>query len=59
VNESDGDKVWLTIGPRYDSGELSSRMKLPDDAIRAAFEVDGSHLESGEHRMYEVWSVER
>ena len=51
--------MWLTVGPEYDDGELISRMRLPDDAIRAALETDGSHLEGGEDRMYEVWTIER
>jgi hypothetical protein len=59
VNESDGDAVWLTVGPEYDEGEFISRMRLPDDAIRSALEADGSKLDGGEARMYEVWTIER
>ena len=59
MSEPNEDMVWLTVGPEYDDGELISRMKLPDDAIRAALEIDGSHLEGGEDRMYEVWTIER
>jgi hypothetical protein len=59
MNGSDGDRVWLTVGPEYNNGELISRMRLPDDAIRAALEIDGSRLEGGEDRMYEVWTIER
>ena len=59
MSEPNEDMVWLTVGPEYDDGELISRMRLPDDAIRAALEIDGSHLEGGEDRMYEVWTIER
>ena len=59
MSESSEDVVWLTVGPEYDDGELISRMTLPNDAIRAAIEIDGSHLEDGETRMYEVWTIER
>ena len=58
MNETDDDKVWLTIGPEYD-GEFISRMRLPDDALRAAIEIDGTKLGGAENRMYEVWTIER
>lgn len=53
------DKVWLVVGPDYDGGEVISRMKLPDDAIRSSLSLDGSKVEGAEDRMYEVWMVER
>lgn len=59
MNESDEDQVWLTIGPEYDDGELISRMRLPNDALRAALEIDGTDLDGGQSRMYEVWTIER
>jgi hypothetical protein len=59
MSQSSEDVVWLTVGPEYDDGEFISRMRMPDDAIRAALEIDGSHVEGGEARMYEVWTIER
>jgi len=59
MSRSDDDMVWLTVGPEYDNGDLISRMKLPDDALRSAVEIDGKHLEGGEDRMYEVWTIEQ
>lgn len=58
VNESDADTVWLSYGPDSESGELISRMRLPADAFRAIFEVDGAHLDGAERRMHEVWVVD-
>jgi hypothetical protein len=58
------DKVWLAVGPDYD-GEIISRMRLPDDAIRAVITIDGEVLankfgiEGVEDRPYEVFIVER
>lgn len=34
-------------------------MRLADDAIRAALEIDGSQVEDGEEQMDEIWTVER
>jgi len=59
MNELNQDVVWITVGPDYDDGELISRTKLPSDALRSALTIDGSHLEGGDNRMYEVWTVER
>ncbi|QIS40562.1 hypothetical protein GW571_14795 (plasmid) [Clavibacter capsici] len=59
MSESDGDLVWLSVGPAYEDGELISRMRLPNDALRSALEIDGAYLEGAEARMYEVWTVER
>lgn len=59
MSESGEDVVWLSIGPEYENGELISRMRLPDDAIRAALEINGAHLEGGENQRYEVWTIER
>ncbi|WP_316288720.1 hypothetical protein ABRP09_00430 (plasmid) [Clavibacter michiganensis] len=59
MSESDGDQVWLSVGPDYDAGELISRMRLPDDAFRCGLEIDGTDLEGAEARMYEVWAIER
>jgi hypothetical protein len=59
------DKVWLVVGPGYDDGEIVSRMRLPDDAIRAALTVDGGvlanefNIEGVENRPHEVFTVER
>jgi hypothetical protein len=59
------DKVWFVDDPAaWDSGEIISRMRLPDDAIRLSIEFDGSTLFDGkrvpgaEDRMYEVWAVD-
>jgi hypothetical protein len=58
MSELSQGAVRLTIGPEGNDGKLISRMKLPDDAIRAALEIDESHLEDGEARSYEVWTYE-
>lgn len=59
MSEPNEDLVWLTVGPEYDGGELISRTRLPNDAVRASLDVDGSGLVAAENRMYEVWTVER
>lgn len=59
MSDSTEDIVWLTVGPEYDSGEFISRMRLPSDALRSALEIDGSKVEGGEDRMYEVFTIER
>ena len=58
MSDPSEDKVWLTSGPEYDNGEIISRMRLPDNAIRTALELNGSMVEGGENRKYEVWAVE-
>jgi len=59
------DKVWLVFGPDYNDGEIISRMRLPEDAIRTALTLDGAVLakkfkiEGAEDLPYEVFAVER
>lgn len=65
IDDMGEDRVWLVVGPDYDDGELISRMRLPDDALRAALTVDGAVLakefgiEGAMDRQYEVFTVER
>jgi len=59
VSESNGDQVWLTVGPDYGDGELISRLRLPNDALRSAILIDGTDLPGAEACMYEVWTIER
>ena len=65
LDDMGNDKVWLVVGPDYDDGEIISRMRLPDDAIRAALTLDGGVLanefgiEGVEDLPYEVFTVER
>lgn len=59
------DKVWFVDDPgRWDSGEIISRMRLPENAVRLSIQFDGSTLFDGsrvpgaDDRMYEVFAVD-
>ena len=49
MSEQSEDDVYLRVGPEYDENLLMKRRELPNDAIRAAFDIEG----------VEVWTVER
>lgn len=49
MSESSEDEVYLRVGPEYDESLPMRRSELPNDAIRAAINIDGR----------EVWTVER
>jgi len=54
----DDDLVYISVGPDYDDGELIPRANLPSDALRSAVDIDGTNLEGGQARMYEVYTIE-
>ena len=49
------DKVWFVANPDDERGEIISRMRLPDNAVRLSIEYDGSRNAEADDRMYEVW----
>lgn len=54
------DKVWFVDDPaKWGRGEIISRMRLPDNAIRLPQELNGSMVVGAEDRMYEVWTPEK
>ncbi|WP_306231408.1 hypothetical protein [Agrococcus beijingensis] len=56
------DRVFLSLGPDYDDGELIARSELPDYASRAVGNIDGSMfdgLRGDGPRWYEEWVVEQ
>lgn len=56
------DQVFLSHGPEYDDGELIPRSELPDNALRAAGNIDGSRFDGVEGdgpRWYEEWIIEQ
>lgn len=60
VDPMSEDKVVLDVGPDYDEPQLIERSALPDDARRAALDLDGEHVDGGTPGVtYEVWTVER
>lgn len=55
-----GDEaVYLTVGPEYNNGELVRRADLPDDAMRAALQLDSGDIEGAAPSMYDVHTVDR
>lgn len=55
-----GDEVvYLTVGPEYEDGELVRRADAPNDAFRAAIDMDGADVGGRPGVKYEVWAVER
>jgi hypothetical protein len=58
MSEQKDEMVYLTSGPDSENGDFMLRSELPDDAFRAAFDIDSTGPNSDEPRMYAVYVVE-
>lgn len=59
MSERDDELVYLTLESGEGGGEFMRRSALPNDALRAAWEIDGTDLDGGSPRMYTVYTVAR